>query len=45
MIVVETANAARWLNEQLTNEEFIGSWRREDAANLPQDIFADLDEE
>ncbi len=45
MIVVETANAARWLNERLTNEEFIGSWRREDASNLPQDIFADLDEE
>ncbi len=45
MIVVETTNAVRWLNEQITNEEFIGSWRREDAANLPSDIFADLDEE
>ena len=45
LIVVDTANAARWLNEQLTNEEFIGSWRREDASNLPDDIFADLDAE
>ncbi len=43
MIVVDTANAARWLNKQLTNEQFIGSWRREDASNLPADIFANLD--
>ena len=45
MIVVDTANVVRWLNDQLTNEEFISSWRREDASNLPDDIFADLDEE
>lgn len=43
MIVVNTANAERWLNEQLTNEQFIGTWRREDASNLPQDIFEDLE--
>ncbi len=45
MIVVDTANTVRWLNEQLTDEEFLGSWRREDAANLPDDIFADLEDE
>ena len=45
MIVINTANAERWLNEQITNEQFIGTWRREDASNLPQDIFAGLDEE
>ncbi len=43
MVVIDTATAALWLNDQLEDEQFVSTWRREDAANMPADIFADIE--
>lgn len=41
MLVVSTEMATLWLNDQITTEDFVSTWRREDAANMPDDIFPD----
>ena len=43
MVVVTTQMAARWVRDQISDEQFLSTWRREDAANLPQDIFDSLE--
>lgn len=43
MVVVRRAAALLWLNQQISTEQFVASWRREDASNMPADIFADLE--
>ncbi len=39
MVVIDRSPAALWLAEQMEDEQFVGTWRREDAANMPTDIF------
>ncbi len=39
MVVIDTSMAALWLTDQLEDEQFVSTWRREDAANMPADIF------
>ena len=39
MVVIDAEMAALWLGEHITDEEFTMTWRREDASNMPQDIF------
>ncbi len=41
MVIVDSVNAALWLSNQIEDEQFVSTWRREDAANMPADILAD----